>query len=111
MTKHGSEHEDQLMQKHGYLFLEWKGSRILFTCRELEKIHRSFFHPHPRKLYNMMKRARPTETTKGTLKELQDISDNCKPCAVHRRSSNRFRTSLPPDEIKFNDTNATMRWI
>ena len=49
-----------LTRKLGHIYMEWKRiDKILFTKRELIKIHRNFSHPSNDKLLNLLKLARP----------------------------------------------------
>ena len=41
--------------KFGHIFIEWPAQMILFTRKELEKLHLSFFHPSVQKLYELIR--------------------------------------------------------
>ncbi len=58
---------------HVYTSIE-KATRSHFTRAQLHKLHRQFFHPSSRKLYNLILKARPEQVTSDTLKILEEIS-------------------------------------
>jgi hypothetical protein len=58
-----------LVRKHGHLYMEpGREDKILFTRAELEKLHRSLYHPSTDKLLNLLKRARADEVSTHTRK-------------------------------------------
>ena len=89
--------------KHGHLFYEWERS-VLYTDTELRRIHRHFYHPQPERIFNLMKRSNDPEATPETYKQLMEITQNCEVYQRLAEQPNRFRVSLPPDEIVFNRT-------
>ncbi len=48
-------------RKFGHLYLCWSTNEVLFTKRELVKLHRHFHHPSSGKLYELVKRARKNQ--------------------------------------------------
>ena len=53
--------------KSGHVYVEMNCSTIvMFTRSQLGKLHKQFFHPSLEKLFNLLKRARPEETTPET---------------------------------------------
>ena len=74
-----------------------------FTRSQLHKLHRQFFHPSAEKLYNLLNRSRPEETTPKTLEILKDISKRCDPCQKIRRVPTRFRVTLGSENVRFNE--------
>jgi hypothetical protein len=54
-------------EKHGHLYIrESNLASVLYTKSELVKLHRTFFHPSTNKLYNLLKRSKPTEVHEDT---------------------------------------------
>lgn len=62
-----------MTHKLGHMFVEWPSDMILFTHKELKKLHLSFFHPTAQKLYELVRRARPEDTSNDTKVVLEDI--------------------------------------
>lgn len=91
-----------LERKRGHLFLPWTTASILFTRKELQKLHEHFFHPSAEKLYNLVKRARPQELSPQTRQTLDDISRACRSCKLFTMKPYRFRVSIPDENIIFN---------
>jgi len=91
--------------RHSYVALSISHPTY-FTRTQLQKLHRQFFHPSAEKLYNLLRRTRPENTTPATRKMLEDITARCDPCQRIRRGPTRFRVSLGvlhmvDDETKF----------
>jgi len=95
-----------LVRKFGHIFYEWDclpGKHvILYTERELVKLHRNFFHPSATKLFEILKKANPTETKTETLKVLKNISKACATCQSLENKPMHFQVSLPDTNIVFN---------
>ena len=75
---------------------------MLFTKRELVKLHRHFHDPSSAKLYGLVKRAKPNQADESTRKLLQEISRSCETCQTFSPPSQRFRVSLLPSDVVFN---------
>lgn len=90
-----------LTRRRGLLYFEWP-TDLLYTTEELRKMHRHFFHPKSIRLYAVMKRADPDNCTPRDLHELEEISSRCDVCQRLSRAPNRFRVSLPHDDVVFN---------
>ena len=76
---------------------------ICFTSNQLHKLHRQFLHPSAEKLYNLLRRYRPEDTTPETKKTLKDITRRCDPCQRIRRGPTRFKESLGAEKVRFNE--------
>ena len=74
-----------------------------FSKPQLKKLHRNFCHPSADKLFKLLKRARPDETTPETLETLKKISKCCDPCKRIQNGLTRFRVSLGRENTRFND--------
>lgn len=90
-----------ITRRNGHMFVDWNVQRILFTKFELYKMHRNFFHPSARKLFQVLKRGYPEKCTGDTLKKLEEISKSCLRCQK-KSVPHRFKVSLPDDKIVFN---------
>lgn len=90
-----------LIRKLGHAYITWSPS-VMYTDKELRKIHRHFHHPQAERLYALMKRANPNEATAETLKELQEVQSNCDVCQREADEPQRFRVSMPNDDVVFN---------
>ena len=74
-----------------------------FTRSQLHTLHRQFFHPSAEKLYRLLLKSRPEDTTPETKKILEDLTKRCDPCQRMRGGPTRFRVSLGADEVRFNE--------
>ena len=88
--------------RHSYVPLRVQHKKF-FTRTQLQRLHRQFFHPSADKLYKLLKRSRPDETTPETKKILEDLTKRCDPCQRIHRGPTRFRVSLGTEEIRFNE--------
>lgn len=80
-----------------------KANQVCFTRHKLEKLHRQFVHPSADKLFKLLRKTKPEETTPETLKILEDITRRCDPCQRIQPAPVRFRVSLGAEEIRFNE--------
>ena len=101
-----------IVRKFGHLYLEWPVSEILFTKAELTKLHRQFKHPSTEKLLNLLKRSKVSNVDAHTRKMLEEIREACKTCMVFSRPRERFKVTVPPDKIIFNEEVAIdLMWL
>jgi len=66
-----------ITRKLGHLYLQWNYAQVLFTRNELRKLHLQFYHPSARKLFELLKRARPVDVGGNTLETIRDIARAC----------------------------------
>ena len=85
------------------MFVPISPAEVLFTKSELARLHLHFYHPTAQKLYNLLRRARPSDTPPETRRILEQISLDCKHCREHFPGPYRFRVALPLDEVTFNE--------
>jgi hypothetical protein len=91
-------------QKFGHLYIKNSNEvAILYTKRELVKLHRAFFHPSTTKLFNLLKRAKPLDVHEDTRHMLQKISDACLTCQTFASQPLRFSVRMPDEKLVFND--------
>lgn len=89
---------------NGHVYADMSTPVITFFNRQqLVKLHRQFCHPSADKLYRLLKRGRPNDTTPETLKILEDISKRCDPCQRIQPAPTRFRVTLGAEDVKFNE--------
>ncbi len=101
-----------LTRNHGHLYLTCNSKSILFTKSEIIKLHRHFKHPMFGKLYEVMKRARPSQVNEATRKLLETITKACETCQMFSAPPQRFRVSLPPFDIVFNrEVALDLMWV
>ena len=91
-----------LCRKKGHLYLTWKYCDILYTKKELQRLHLHFFHPNFQKLFNLIMRSNPAEATSETKKILKHIQDTCKTCQRFTPKPFCFKVAMP-DGIVFNN--------
>lgn len=89
------------MKGHSYVF-DNLVDEVFFTRLELERLHNHFLHPSAGKLYNVIKRHHVTKATPAVHDMLEAISKDCSTCQVYNSSPFRFRASVPPENIMFN---------
>lgn len=85
-----------------HMYVVWNVSHVMYSRAQLKKMHMHFFHPSAQKLFNLLKRIDPEQTTPETLDLLKQISKACSTCTVHSSAPHRFRVSLPEDLCVFN---------
>lgn len=56
---------------------------VLFTKKELRRIHSSFGHPSVRAPHNLLKRASDKPLSKQIRRKLERLADNCRTCRDH----------------------------
>ncbi|CDF36991.1 unnamed protein product [Chondrus crispus] len=101
-----------IRRDHGHLFVKWHTPEALFTTSELRRLHLHFFHPQAQRLYRMLRRARPEEVNGETMRVLEEIASACRGCKQHSSRPYRFRVSIPPNTIVFNEEVALdLFWI
>ena len=93
-----------LKRLRGHIFLCWDANDILFTRKELQKMHLHLFHRSAQKLYNLVKRASPQDVTPDTRKMLEYIGKSCDICAEFAVKGLRFKVAMPEEELAFNQT-------
>lgn len=84
------------------MFLVRNAAAVCCTKDETQKLKLHFFHPKVKKLYNLLKRARPHEVNADTRKFLEDIAASCRNCHSHPSKPYRLRVSIPDEYIKLN---------
>jgi hypothetical protein len=88
--------------KHGNLYLEWT-CELMFTQHELQKLHKSIFHPSVYKLMILFKRAKIQDLPSTTRSALEDTARHCDTCQRFGAKQFRFRVCLP-EEFVFKHT-------
>ncbi len=76
---------------------------IFFTRAQLMKLHGQFAHPTATRLYNILRRAPPEETSAENVGVLDDRTKLCDPCQRIQRGPNRFRVSFGAEDTRFNE--------
>ena len=105
MLSRGGEWEIHLKTDQGHLFVVWNvQADILFTLPELRKCHRHFYHPESQRLFAILRRSRREECSPQILQQLEEIERSCDVCQRMAKGPNRFRVTLPQNDIIFNRT-------
>ena len=109
-----------LHRKFGHLYLDWltRGeprktgvSEIHFTKSEVFRLHYHFYHPGAQKLFNLIKRAKPSEANERTMKHIKEVIQECRTCQHHAPSPRSFQVTMP-GKITFNQEVALdLMWI
>ena len=88
-----------ITREEGHLFVTWEYSSILFSKRELTKLHYHFYHPSSKKLLELIARARPEQFTPETRTFLDQLSTACRTCQQFASKPQSFKVSFPKDII------------
>lgn len=72
---------------------------IFFATAQLEKLHRQFIYPSANKLYELLKKARPEETSQDALETMEDLTRHCDACHRIQTAPERFRVSPRTDKL------------
>ena len=78
-------------------------ARNHFTKAQLNKLRSQFFHPSATRLFNLLRKARPKDSTPETLLILRDISKRCDPCQRIKPVCTRFRDCFGTENSRFNE--------
>eukprot|EP00171_Calliarthron_tuberculosum_P021509 IDg21509t1 len=90
-------------RKFGHVYYEWT-YETMYSEKELRRIHRHFYHPHPERLYSLVHRAGDSNATPETMEMLKNLTASCDVCQRLSETPGRFRVSLPQEAIIFNRT-------
>lgn len=86
--------ETPLVWKLDHMYVEWPPT-VLFTTAEMRKIHRHFFHSHPEKFFQLLRRA-DTEAVSGeNVQSLKRVRQECNVCQRLTDAPIRVRGTLP----------------
>jgi hypothetical protein len=69
-----------LVRQHGHLFIRDQIHIINFSDSELLKLRKHFVHPSVKKIFQLIKRARPAEADRHTRFVLERIRNKCNTC-------------------------------
>ena len=90
-----------LVRNRGHICLRFVPIREAFVCHytrvQLERLHRSLYHPSAEKMLALLKRADPDKLEPDTRAVLQDISRNCHACQAYSPAPLSFKVSMPGD--------------
>lgn len=92
----------KLNDKFGHLYWDLSQSESCYSRFEIERLHKHFFHPSARKLYDLLKRSELVQATPNLKKMVDDVSLACAQCREFSQRPFRFRASLPDDSIVYN---------
>jgi len=92
-----------LVRKYGHIHLAW-GAADHGTTTELARVHRHCAHPHPDRLFAVLRQAKDPHATAETRSQLAEVTAECQVCQRLARALSRFRMALPTQDIVFNRT-------
>jgi hypothetical protein len=77
----------------GHLVLRWPIGQFktYYTKPQLQRLHRPLMHPSSKKLYELLRRARPEYLPPETRSMIDDITRACETCATWDRRPTTFR--------------------
>jgi hypothetical protein len=87
----------------GHLVLRWPIGQFktYYTKPQLQRLHRQLLHPYSRKLYELLRRARPEDLPPETRSMIDDITRGCETCATWDRRPTTF-SIRDIDDVVFN---------
>lgn len=91
-----------LVDKFGHLYWTFDACESFYSRAEIERLHKHFFHPSSRKLYNLVKRSELGQATPNLRQLIDDVTDACTQCKEFLSKPFRFRASIPDDEVVYN---------
>lgn len=104
--------EIPITRKNGHMYEEWDYKTVLFSRIELRKLHRHFHHPSSSKLLALIKRSKLKHVDNKTKQMLDEISKSCSVCQTYSTNPQRFKVSLPNDEVTFNrEVALDLMWV
>lgn len=77
---------------------------VLYTERELVRVHRIFEHATIRSTENILSRAGNDRLTLQTRKVIEKITRQCKVCASYAAAPRRFKVTMGADRLRFDNT-------
>lgn len=93
-----------MQRNFGHPILIWSRNLVcFFNISELNRLHRRFGHPAAEKLHNLLRRARPTDVTRNTLRHLKQIARECNLCQFQTARPHRFKFTIRDDK-QFNQS-------
>lgn len=93
--------EMPVIRKYGHLYIEWPKC-VIFTVRELRKVHLYLFHSQPDCIYLLLRRSNPNKTTTDDLKNSETITRKCDEYQRLPSAQSRFRIALLSTDCVFN---------
>ena len=94
-----------LVFENGFIIHRWRNTdtlSALYTEQEIRRLHRSFGHPSAQALYNILKRARPSDIKDTALREITRIAEECSTCKENAGRPRRFRLTVGAEDLRFN---------
>ena len=89
---------------HGHVYVAMSiATPLFYSTEQLRKLHRQFAHPSTDKLYKLLRRARPEDTSPETFATLQELARRCDTCQRIQSGPVRFRVSFGAENVKFNE--------
>lgn len=85
------------VRKNDHEYLEWqpKALSVFYTRSQLERLHLHFLHPSATKLYELLRRAKPSDLDTDTLSVLKEISRCCESCVLYSPRQLVFQVRKP----------------
>lgn len=91
-----------IKHKSGHVFLECNLHEILFTRKELVRLHTHFMHPSASRLFSSIARADTTKPNSSIQHLFEEITSACLKFQPYKSAPLRFKVSIPNDKILFN---------
>lgn len=88
-----------LFNKYGHLYWTFDTCESFYSRAEIERLHKHFFHPSSRKLYNLVKRSELGQATADLRQLIEDVTNACLQCKECSSKPLRFCASILDDEV------------
>lgn len=90
-----------IVRRHGHAYLV-RGEDTLYAMVELKMQHSHICHPHPDRLFAVLRRGKDFNATKENRERLEDVTANCDTCQRLAMTPSRFQLSLSSEDLVFN---------
>ena len=92
----------RLTDKFGHLYWELSVQESFYSQSEIERMHRHFFHPSSKKLYDLLKKSEIGQATENLKGLIDSVTTACQKCKEFSSKPFRFRASLPDNDVVYN---------
>jgi hypothetical protein len=83
-----------VVRKLGHAYLEWP-LEVMYTESEVRKLHSTFYHPSVEKIFNLIRRAYPSEATSALRDTIKKVARACCSCQEYSIKHTRFKVAIP----------------
>ena len=92
----------RLCEKYGHLYWDLLSMESFYSTADIERLHRHFFHPSTKKLYDLLKRSELGKTTENLRSIIDSVSKACVKCKKFSARPFHFRASFWDESVVYN---------